>query len=234
MTSSEARWRMSMSSEYSARLVATNSARSASSVDRLDLVEVDGVDRRLGTHHGDLRAREGDAGVGLEGRAGHRVEAGAVGLADDDRDLRHRRRADGADHLGAVADDPLALDGLADHEAGDVGEEEQRDVEGVAGVDEAGGLVGGVDEQDAALLLRLVGDDPDRAAVEPRVADDELLGPARVDLEERARVADALDQVADVERASSRRRERPPREQLADPARPGATACGSSRKLVGM
>ena len=90
---------------------------------------------------------------------GHRVEPGAVGLADDHRELRHGRLGDGADHLRPVADDALALDVGADHEPGHVGEEEQRDVEGVAGHDEAGRLVGGVDEQHAALVPGLVGDD---------------------------------------------------------------------------
>ena len=42
---------------------------------------------------------------------------------------------------------------------GHVGEEQQRDVERVAGPDEARRLVGGVDEQHAALVPRLVGDD---------------------------------------------------------------------------
>ena len=82
-TSSEARWRMSMSSAYSSRLAATNRLALGLVVDRLDLVVEDGVDRRLGPHHGDRRAGQGDAAVGLEGRPGHRVEAGAVGLADD-------------------------------------------------------------------------------------------------------------------------------------------------------
>ena len=142
-----------MSSAYSSRFAATNALALGLVLDRLDLVVEDGVDRGLRPHHGDRGARQGDAAVGLEGRPRHRVEPGAVGLADDHRDLRHGRFGDGADHLRAVADDPLALDRGADHEAGHVGEEEQRHVEGVAGLDEAGRLVGGVDEEDAALLL---------------------------------------------------------------------------------
>ena len=49
--------------------------------DLLDLVVEDGVDRGLGAHHRDRRGGQGDAAVGLECRAGHRVEPGAVGLA---------------------------------------------------------------------------------------------------------------------------------------------------------
>ena len=133
-------------------------------LDRLELVVVDGVDRGRRAHHRDRGRRQREAAVGIERRARHRVQAGAVRLADDHRDLRHGRLGDGADHLRAVADDPLALDLGADHEAGHVGEEQQRDVERVAGPDEARALVRGVDEQHAALDLRLVGDDPDRRA----------------------------------------------------------------------
>ena len=121
-----------MSSAYSSRSSSVFAGALALVVDRLELVVVDGVDRRLRAHHRDRRARQRDAAVGLEGRAGHRVEPGAVGLAHDHRDLRHRRLADRADHLRAVADDPLALDLRADHEAGHVGEEQQRHVERVA------------------------------------------------------------------------------------------------------
>ena len=65
----------------------TNAARSVVVGDRGDLVGVHGVDRRLGAHHGDLRGRQRERGVGLEARPGHRVEAGAVGLAHDHRDF---------------------------------------------------------------------------------------------------------------------------------------------------
>ena len=173
-----------MSSAYSSRFCLDEPLPLGGVLDLLDLVEEHRVDGRLGAHHGDLRLREGQARVGLERRASHRVEAGAVRLADDHGDLRHRRLRDRADHLRPVPDDPLALDVLADHEAGHVRQEEQRDVEGVAGHDEARRLVGGIDEQHAALHLRLVRHDPDRPAVEPRVADNDLLGPARVHLEE--------------------------------------------------
>ena len=104
--------------------------------------------------------------------AGHRVQPGAVGLAHDHRHLRHGGLGHRGDHLRAVPDDALPLDLAADHEAGHVGEVEQRDVERVAQPDEPGGLVGGVDEQHAALHRRVVGDDADRTAVDAAEADD--------------------------------------------------------------
>ena len=169
-------------------------------VDRLQLVVEDGVDRRLRPHHGDRCGGQRDAAVGLERRPSHRVEPGAVCLAHDHRDLRDRCFADGADHLRAVPDDPLALDLGPDHESRHVREEQQRDVERVAVPDETGCLVGGVREQHAALVLRLVRDDPDGAAVQARVADEQLLRPAGMDLHERVLVDDGPDERPHVER----------------------------------
>ena len=55
-------------------------------------------------------------------------------------------------------------------EARHVDEGEDRDVERVAGPHEAGGLLGGVDVEGAGELHRLVGDDTDRAALDPAEA----------------------------------------------------------------
>ncbi len=227
---------MSMSSAYSVRSSSVRRARSSSSVDRLQLVVVDRVDRRLRAHHRDRRARQRQAAVGVERRTGHRVQPRSVGLAHDHRDLRHGRLADRADHLRAVADDPVALDLRADHEAGHVREEQQRHVERVARPDEPRGLVGRVGEQHAALVLRLVGHDPDRPTVQTRVADDQLLRPARMDLQQRSLVDERVDQRLDVERlvlvgrdqlARSRPRPVRPRAARGPPAAgPGASSPG--------
>src|SRR5579864_3511383 len=117
----------------------------------LDLVEVHGVDGGAGPHHRDHGRGQGQGGVRFEGRARHAVEAGPVGLAHDHRDLGDGGFGDRRDHLRSVPDDALALDGGPDHEARDVGQEEEGDVEGVAEPDETGRLVRRVDEEDAAL-----------------------------------------------------------------------------------
>ena len=195
-------------------------------VDRLQLVVEDRVDRRLRAHHRDRGARQRDAAVRVERRAGHRVEPRAVGLAHDHRDLRHGRFADRADHLRAVADDAFALDLRADHEARHVGEEQQRDVERVARLDEARGLVGRVAEQHAALVLGLVRDDPDRVPVQARVADDELLRPARVDLQQRVLVDERRDQRLHVERLVLVRGDQARRSASSTRARPSSPAAG--------
>jgi hypothetical protein len=152
-------------------------------LDGLKLVVVDGVDRGLRSHDRDRGRGQRDAAIGIERRPGHGVQAGPVGLTDDDRQFRHGGLGHRADHLGAVPDDPLTLDLGTDHEPRHVGQEQQRDVERIAGRDEPGALVCGVHEQHPALDLGLVGHDSDHPPVQPGVAHDHLLGPARVDLQ---------------------------------------------------
>jgi hypothetical protein len=80
-----------------------------------------------------------------------------------------------------VADDPRRLDLRADHEAGDVLKEHERQAEGVAEVDEPRCLVGGVVVEDPAELARLVGGNADRAPAEARQARDDRLRPLRLE-----------------------------------------------------
>src|SRR5215467_7085291 len=164
-----------------------------------DLVVVDGVDGRLRPHDGDLPLGKREGGVGLEGGAAHGVEARAIALAHDHGDLGHGGLGGGEDHLGAVTDDPRPFHLGPHHEAGDVGEIDEGDVEGVAQPDEARGLVRGVDHEDATLDLGLVGHDAHGAAADAREAGDDLLSEEPLDLEERACVDDAVDELVHVE-----------------------------------
>src|SRR6185503_16021693 len=70
-----------------------------------DLPGVHGVYRGLRSHDGDLGGRQRNTYVRHEARAGYRIEPGAVGFEEDDRELRNGRLGHGGDHLGAVADD---------------------------------------------------------------------------------------------------------------------------------
>ena len=72
--------------------------------------------------------------------------------------------------------------------------------EGVAEVDEARGLVGGVVVEDPPELLGLVGDDPHRAPAEAREAGNDRLRPLALDVEVLAVVDDQLDDLVHVVR----------------------------------
>ncbi len=97
-----------------------------------------------------------------------------------------------------MADDPFGLDLGADHEAGHVLDEHQRDPERVAEVHETGGLVGRVVVEDPAELLRLVRDDPGGTPAEAREAGDDRLRPLALHVEELAVVDDAADHLIHV------------------------------------
>ena len=83
---------------------------------------------------------------------------------------------------------------------GHVDEGDERDVERVAGADEARRLDRRVDVEHAGERPRLVADDADRMAAEPREPADDVLRPALVHLEEVAVVDDVPDHVLHVVR----------------------------------
>ena len=97
-----------------------------------------------------------------------------------------------------MLDDPVMLLPDAGEEAGDVDEGQDRNVEGVAEAHEARRLLGRIDVEHAGQHHRLVGDDSDRAALDPAEADDDVGGVRRLDLEEVALVGDLPDQLVHV------------------------------------
>src|SRR5687768_4952721 len=99
-----------------------------------------------------------------------------------------------------MADDAAPFLRGAGEETGDVGEGEERNVEGVTGANEPGALAGRVDVENTSKVLRLVADHPDGKAVEPRESTDDVLRPVLVDLEELLVVDDPHDDVAHVVR----------------------------------
>ena len=156
-------------------------------VGRGDRVLEDDVDRALRAHDRDLGRRPREVHVAADVLAAHDVVRAAVCLAGDDRQLRDRRLAIGVQQLRAVLDDPAVFLGDARQEAGHVDERHERHVEAVAGPDEPRRLDRRVDVERAGEDRRLLRDDADAAAAEPREADEDVRRPARLDLEERRR-----------------------------------------------
>ena len=172
-----------------------------------DLLAEDDLDRALGSHHADLGRRPRDDQVRLIGAAAHHVVAGAVGLAQHDRDLRDGRVRRRVEHLRAVPDDPRLLDLGPDHEPWHVHQEHKRDRVCIAEVDEPCSLVGGVVVEDPAELLGLVGDDPRGPPPEPRQAGDDRLRELRLDVEVAAVVDDPANHLVHVVRLAVRLRQ---------------------------
>src|SRR6202000_2998982 len=91
------------------------------------------------------------------GTTAHTVVAGAIGAADHDGEFRNASGRNRRHQLGAIARDATSLVFLADHEAGDVLQEHQRDVSLTTQLDEVSALQRTLTEQDA-----VIGDDADR------------------------------------------------------------------------
>ena len=88
----------------------------------------------------------------------------------------------------------------ARQETRDVDEGDQRDIECVARPDEPRGLDRCIDVERAGQDRRLLRDDADTSTAESREPDDDVLRPGRLDLEERAVVDDATQDVVHVVR----------------------------------
>ena len=178
-------------------------ARASTGVGRgLDLLALDQVGGAFQRHPARLHRRPGQAQLGhVAGRAvaGHRRGAEAVGLADLHRVERHGPVVEGGERAGVVAGDAAPLGVGADHVAGVVDEGHERQLVGVAQLDEAGGLVGGraVDGPGVGGE-RLVGEDADAAAAEAGQGGDHRRRPGASQLEHAAVVGEGLDQAAHV------------------------------------
>ena len=164
----------------------------------LHVAAEENVDRPLRAHDGDLGVGPGKQQVATQPPAAHDAVGPAVAFAQDDQQLGHGGLAVGVDHACAVADDAAQLLIAAGQEAGHVLQGDDGHVVGVADADEVGGLDRCLDVDAAGQHHRLVGDDADDVAVEPGEANDHVLGPQLVHLEERAVVNDAADDLAHV------------------------------------
>src|SRR4029079_13825565 len=105
------------------------------------------------------------------------------------------------DELGAVARDAAGLVLLADHGDGDVLQEDDQHASRAGETDEARALSRTVAEEDA-----VVGEDPDRVALDPREAADERLPVERLELVEAGAADDPRDQLARVDPVGKLRR----------------------------
>src|SRR6201999_3155742 len=114
-----------------------------------EVAAVEDADGALGAHDGDLGGGPGEVDVAAEVLGAHDVVGAAVGLPGDDGDLGDGGLGVGVQELGAAADDARPLLGHARQEPGHVDEGEDRDAVGVAGADEPGGLLRGVDVEAA-------------------------------------------------------------------------------------
>ena len=149
-------------------------------------------------HDSGLMRGPGDGEVPPEALPRHGQAPAAVMFPHRKGDRRDRRRAVHLDHPGAVADEPASLLVDGRQESGSVGEPEEGNIESVAEVDEAGHLVRRVDSETPALVLGIVGNNPDAVTVQPGKPGDQVAGPVPLDLEELPLVNYQGDQLVHV------------------------------------
>ena len=164
------------------------------------LPPVENIHGPLGPHHGDLGRWKGQIVIGPHVLGPHHAIGPPIGLADDDREFRHRGLTIGKEELGPVLDNPAVFLGGPGEISGDILKSDDRDVEAVAGPDEPGSLNRGVDIQTAGQHHGLVGNNPHGLAVQPREADEDVLREMFLHLEEIALINDHPDEFFHVVR----------------------------------
>ena len=107
-----------------------------------------------------------------------------VCLARDDREKWDRGLRVGVDQLRPPSNDAVPLLLCPGEEARDIDEGQDGHVEGVAGANEAGRLLRGVDIQRARVLHRLVGHDADCVTLDATEAGDEVRREQRLGFQE--------------------------------------------------
>src|SRR5579863_4874419 len=107
--------------------------------------------RLLAAHHRDARIGPLKEKSRRVRAPAHGVVAGAVAAADDDGELRHLRAGHRGDELGAVLGDAARLGAAADHEAGDVLQEKERNVLARAELDEVRPFERALGEENAVV-----------------------------------------------------------------------------------
>src|ERR1051326_8332546 len=149
----------------------------------------------LAAHDADPRVRPHPEKARRVRAAAHPVVPGAERAADDHRELRHDRAGHRVHQLRAVLGDAAALVLPADHEAGDVLQEHERDAPLVAQLDEMRRLQRRLGEEHAVVRK-----DADFVAEDAREAGDDRRGVALLELLEARAVDDARDPLAHVVR----------------------------------
>ena len=149
----------------------------------------------FGAHHRDARVRPHPQEARVVGAAAHAVVTGAKTAANDHRELGHPGTGHRGHQLGAVLGDAAFLVLLADHKAGDVLQEQQRNAALAGQFDKVRALLRGLGKQDA-----VIGQNRHRIAVQVRKPAHQRGAEQRLELIERAVVDQPRNHLAHVER----------------------------------
>ena len=125
-----------------------------------------------------------------------RLSTDAVQTSDSEREPRHATVHHGTHQPGADPLDSGEFRLEAHHQAGFIGEVDERKVKNIAQLDETQCLAPGGHVGAATSVERVVHHDPHRIAIDTGEADDTCLAVVGCDLEERVTVNDVRDELA--------------------------------------
>ena len=128
----------------------------------------------------------------------HNAIGAPVSFPRDDGDLGNSGFSKRKEQFCAVLDDAAKLLLGPREKSGDIFKCDQRNVEGVAETHETCAFHGTVDIQNAGKKCRLIADDADRTAIEPRKTHHNIFGVVFVHFEEVAVVNDGLNDILHV------------------------------------
>ncbi len=160
---------------------------------RVNFFAVEDAHRPLGAHDGNLRGGPSQNDIRAHFPAVHRGIRASVGFADYARDLGDRGLFPGIEHLGPMADDPFMLLFDSRKIPGDIDERNQRNIEAVAGPDEAGGIIRSVAINGRSKKERVVGHDSYGSSTHTGKTCDHVASKPRLDLKELPVIHDQRD-----------------------------------------
>jgi hypothetical protein len=126
--------------------------------------------RSLWAHDRDFCGGPGKVGIGADMFAGHDAIRAAVSLARDDGDFGNGGFRKREKQFRAVFDDAAKLLLRAGQKSGNILKSDKRNIESVAETHEACSLERSIYIKNSGEERRLIGDDADRTAVQPRKA----------------------------------------------------------------
>src|SRR5699024_4379976 len=173
-------------------------------VSLLEFLAVDKSNRAGSTHDSDLSGRPCQVHISAKALGAHHAVCSAISLAHGHSDLWNGCFAVGVEQLRAAAQNAVVLLVNTWQEAWYVDEQNQWDVERVAGADEACGLFRGVNVQAAGKDGGLVGDKADGLAFDAAKGNDDVFCALGLDFHVLAVIGQGLDNVAYIIRLGRR------------------------------
>src|SRR3974390_3468021 len=150
------------------------------------------------THNGYFRGRPRYHAVGPQILATHGNVRTAVGVAQHDRQLRHRGSRVGEQYLRTVTNNSTVLLVNSRQKSRNINESQQRDAKRITKAYKPGHLIGSVDVQHSRHDRGLTCHDTDGPSLKPSKPNDNICGKTRLQLKKILVIKNSLDHLSNV------------------------------------